>query len=297
MWHVMHDEYFFTWPPSPQLAFTVFPYVRSVYYNLWNEFVYPYEAKLNRQILGLPQPEEAPNANRRNANNDNNNNRRGERNGEGLIASFLQTIIDILDTDDDNDDDHGIEELEADNVGNQGPAVEVVIEEGQGNQDNGAQVEIELVVEGGVEWEEPAPENQGAANPDVPPEVQGEDGNQHEVPPARAVRRPSLGSILSSMSNNITGSLLLPGISFAMGEALRLLLPAAWTAAPALGLYRYGPMGRPGLLHQRWGRSLVGGCLFVVMKDALRLYVRYRKATALAQRKVKNVDKRRLERR
>jgi hypothetical protein len=77
-------------------------------------------------------------------------------------------------------------------------------------------------------------------------------------------------------------------VSFAMGELLRLALPKQWTAASS---FPRGSTMRPGLLQQQWGRSLVGGCLYVVLKDFLRLYTKYRKVAAIGNRKVKNVDR------
>ncbi len=41
-----------------------------------------------------------------------------------------------------------------------------------------------------------------------------------------------------------------------------------------------------GLLQQKWGRSVVGGCLFVVLKDAITLYCKWRRAKNQGKRKV-----------
>lgn len=52
-----------------------------------------------------------------------------------------------------------------------------------------------------------------------------------------------------------------------------------------------GGKGRPtGFLQTRWGRSLVGGCLFVGMKDAVMLYVRWKMAQNHRRRKVLDHD-------
>ena len=314
MWHAMHDEYFFTWPPSPQLAMVIFPYIRSAYYNMWKEFVYPYESKLNRQILGLPevrQDGDRGNNRQQNDRNDRNADRNADRNRDGgIITNFLQTIIDALDADDEEAPDDGA----FDNVRVVDEQVELQVGNGEGGE-----VVVEVVIEQAVEVDEeqeeaeevvpidiaglpPAPRlqpvqpdrpAQGAANPVPPVAEQPDQQGDHEVPPARAARRPGLGTILSSVSNSITSALIMPGVSYAMGEVLRMLLPTKWTAG---ALYRHGPLGRPGLLHERWGRSLLGGCLFVVMKDAIRLYVKYRKASAMMQRRIKNVDRKRLRR-
>lgn len=54
----------------------VFPYVRFVYYKLYKKLAMPHEAKLNRQLLGLPpvQPRQEPA-------NDGNQSRGPDRNG------------------------------------------------------------------------------------------------------------------------------------------------------------------------------------------------------------------------
>ena len=76
------------------------------------------------------------------------------------------------------------------------------------------------------------------------------------------------------------GALAFPAVAAVAGHALRLALPAAWTAAPAR------LSARPGLLQSQWGRSVVGGCLFIVVKDALLLYARYRTAMDHGKRRV-----------
>ncbi|KAI1505239.1 hypothetical protein F5X99DRAFT_275621 [Biscogniauxia marginata] len=87
--------------------------------------------------------------------------------------------------------------------------------------------------------------------------------------------------------NFIAGALLWPGVCYGAGEILRALLPARFVTRPASG-------PNTGLLQERWGRSLVGGCLFVVLKDMFFLYVKYRKTMNRPYRKIKNSDRRNL---
>jgi len=287
IYHIMHDDGFLAWPPSPQLALAVFPYIRSIYYNLWREFVFPYEMKLNRQILGLPpldprQNNAAARENRRN----------GDRNGEGGVIGFLQNILDALDPDDEEQAGIDIEgEVRIEVHQEEGPA-------GENNDNQDGELVFEVVVEEG-EAEENG-DNNGEAPAEVPNVPDGEipqGGNeqenhpdeQHEAPQAPPVQRAGIGTILSNVSNSLVNALILPGISFAMGEMLRLALPKSWTAAPSVRFWGL----RPGLLQQQWGRSLIGGCLYVVLKDAIRLYAKNRKVAAMSNRRVKNVDRRR----
>ncbi|POR38940.1 E3 ubiquitin-protein ligase MARCH5 [Tolypocladium paradoxum] len=307
MYHVMHEDDFLTWPPSPQLAMAVFPYVRSIYYNLWKEFILPYEVKLNRQLVGLPPAEERPNDGQQGANNQ----RHAQRNGnaDGGIIGLLQGILDALDPDGDDgqaggNDVNRIEFVHDDvEVLDGGEAGEIMVElqiEEVELDENGAPVAGGQPIEpprpldqpgddaGGPDGAAPAADEAQAAQPNDDQDQPG-----HEAPQAPP-RRMGIGTILSNVSNAIVSTLILPGISFAMGEALRLALPKAWTvAAPRNPWARYGVVGRPGLLQQQWGRSLVGGCLYIVLKDAVRVYTKSRRVAAMGNRRVKNVDRRR----
>lgn len=327
VYHVMHDDNFLTWPPSPQLAMAVFPYVRSVYLNLWREFVFPYEVNLNRQINGLPPIEprrDEPPAERQ-----------PEQRGEGGVVGFLNNLIEALEGDEADED-------EADALGPRAPGdaqeggvvIELVIQEvdhedenAQGQQPagqnqgpqqplNNENPVVRPAEEGeGGESEEseedeeddndvpplvpieepqnPAPEAVANPAPVIVPEAgaggnEAAQENQHEAPQAPPARRPGLGAILSGVSNAIVSALILPGVSYAMGELLRMVLPKQLTAASSLSR---GSTMRPGLLQQQWGRSLVGGCLYVVIKDMLRLYTKSRKVAAIGNRRVKNIDR------
>ncbi|KAG5980145.1 hypothetical protein E4U55_004350 [Claviceps digitariae] len=343
MYQSMHDDAFFAWPPSPQLAIAVFPYVRSVYYHLWREFVLPYENRLSRQILGLPPP--PPVAPNNDANQDANQDRRAQQNGEGGLAGLLQGILDALGPDDDGDDDdlhiHGLNHVELlnrdgddDGEGQGGEIMfELRIEEidgdiedmgGEQEGEDGIHVELEafeanrgdgghpdpyaLQDEDGIDIgihvdEQPldpadAPEPLPELVGDAAVGENGQEQDQHEAPQAPPARRLGLGGLLSSISNSVVSALILPGVSFVMGEALRLVLPRSWTTPASRSrwtMFAGGVGSRPGLLQQQWGRSLIGGCLFVVLKDALRVYAKSRRVTAMRNRRVKNVDRKRRE--
>ncbi|KAG5953689.1 hypothetical protein E4U53_003676 [Claviceps sorghi] len=349
MYQSLHDDTFFAWPPSPQLAIAVFPYIRSAYYHLWREFVFPYETKLSRQILGLPPVPAVPANNdaqqdaHHDANQDANQNGRPQENGEGGFVGLLQGILNALDPEDDDDDvdvndlNH-IEFLNGDDHDNgQGEGGEIMFElriegidahiDGVGGEQGGENaihvglggfganpgegghagpggVQDEAAIDGGLHVEQDARDPADAPEPRPGPVGDGEavgDGQvqgQHEAPQAPPARRLGLGGLLYSISNSVVGALILPGVSFAMGEALRLVLPRSWTATASRSPWTMfaGPGGRPGLLQQQWGRSLIGGCLFVVLKDALRVYAKSRRVAAMSNRRVKNVDRRRRER-
>ncbi|RYP20328.1 hypothetical protein DL767_009474 [Monosporascus sp. MG133] len=84
--------------------------------------------------------------------------------------------------------------------------------------------------------------------------------------------------------NFLAGALLWPGLCYSMGELIRLVLPRSLVTRPARG-------PSTGILQERWGRSLVGGCLFVALKDVFSLYVKYRRAMDRPHRKIRNVNK------
>ncbi|KAL4896937.1 hypothetical protein BDV59DRAFT_169404 [Aspergillus ambiguus] len=88
-----------------------------------------------------------------------------------------------------------------------------------------------------------------------------------------------------SLSDIFLGSLAFPAISASMGGLLKYVLPKSWTSASTL------ERSRPGLLQTRWGRTVIGGCVFVLLKDALVLYCRWKLAQTHRRRKVLNYDR------
>lgn len=117
------------------------------------------------------------------------------------------------------------------------------------------------------------------------------------VPPAPAVNNNAAGAnnirnweirqdfSPSGVLNLAMGALFFPTVAAFMGDILKHALPAHWVGR-GLGL-RYA--GRsPGLLKEKWGRTIVGGCLFVVLKDVVTLYCKWKKARDFGKRKVMN---------
>ena len=84
-----------------------------------------------------------------------------------------------------------------------------------------------------------------------------------------------------AFADAMLGALAFPAAAAAMGHALRLALPKAWTATPTRWAQR-----PTGLLQTQWGRSVVGGCLVLVAKDAMVLYARWRLARDHQRRRV-----------
>ena len=100
-----------------------------------------------------------------------------------------------------------------------------------------------------------------------------------------AINGQNLVHETSSLADIVLGALAFPAISATMGGLLKCVLPKSWTTASTL------ERGRPGLLQTRWGRSVIGGCVFVLLKDALVLYCRWKLAQTHRRRKVLNYDR------
>jgi hypothetical protein len=119
--------------------------------------------------------------------------------------------------------------------------------------------------------------DEAAAAPNVPREPR-QRGNR--------VRRERNLAVIDTVSvaDSMLGALVFPSIAAAVGEALKYALPKSWVTPPIKGK-------STGFLQARWGRSILGGCLFVALKDALMLYVRWKMAKNHRMRSVLDYDK------
>lgn len=127
----------------------------------------------------------------------------------------------------------------------------------------------------------------GGDEPAAPEEnqQQNEGGNQDDQLLGR--RQGDIINETSNIADVVLGALVFPAISASMGGLLKYVLPKSWTTTP----YSLFERGRPGLLQTRWGRSVVGGCAFVLLKDVLLLYCRWKLSQTHRKRRVMNYDK------
>jgi hypothetical protein len=167
--------------------------------------------------------------------------------------------------------------------------------------------DLELVVELGIGEEEPAPQQPveaQLANPEVAqagqneaqPDANAEAGQQQPngPPGPQADDEWQLAGrdiYPLDVASTVMGALFFPAISSLMGDLLKHTLPRKWVMKPFLSDFIISPrkmkaLPATGLLQEKWGRSIVGGCLFVVMKDALILYVKWKRARDQGKRKV-----------
>ena len=180
--------------------------------------------------------------------------------------------------------------------------------EGEPNEADAANAAADAAMEGGgfvveldINLGLNGGEDEGEA--DVPPlgaqANDNEDGNGNGNAPAAAAAGNQNGGVhqifgprgedivdgTSGLGQSVLGALAFPWVAAGMGGLLSFALPASWmTNANWMN-------GRPGLLRNRWGRTVIGGMAFVVLKDALMLYCRWRIAQGFRQRRIMDFDK------
>ena len=79
--------------------------------------------------------------------------------------------------------------------------------------------------------------------------------------------------------------LILPLLASCIGMLLRVTLLQAWANSDSV------TTSGPGLLEEKWARSVIGGMLFTVFKDLFAVYIRYKRAQIHGQSKVLVYDK------
>lgn len=287
---------FGVWPPSASLAFAVLPYVRQAYNAGYKRLFAEREKRWLREIqprVGQGQGADGAEGGRAAGEGG----QAGGVDGEREDDNMFEVRIDGGIWEEWEGEDEGMPELEEAQDAAQPPR--------QQDRNPGPQAQ-----------ERP----DGQADP--PPDIQdnrGNDANAHPIPDAlpaapqqqaqpqpqaqqqqpnganpNAGQQPQAERRLSfsptSIASSVLGALIFPSLAGMSGELLKLLLPATWTTAPVLapkfGLGGRGGRVATGLLQEKWGRSLVGGCAFVVVKDAVMLYVRWRMARIQGERRV-----------
>ncbi|KAJ4305012.1 hypothetical protein N0V90_000541 [Kalmusia sp. IMI 367209] len=249
-----------TWPPSAAFTVAALPYARGIYNSFYERFCAPHERRWLKEV----QPR--------------------------------ADVVDEIDEEAQDDDEAILNAIAEEDM--DGEAGDEIVE-----------VDVDLLFDwnaGGEADNNNAPENppvpiaRGPGRPlDAPPVDEAPAAvEQDDAAPApdvprqpaqprqrRVVRRErNIGFSTSLMADTILGALVFPSIAAAVGEALKYALPNSWVTLPT--------SGKPtGFLQARWGRSILGGCLFVGLKDALLLYVRWKMAQNHRQRRVLDFDK------
>jgi len=251
---------FSQWPPSAGLAFAVLPYIRSAY-NMYYENVW---AEKERQWLREIQP--------RSGQNDTNNEA-----GDAALEEVMQDGEEAENVFEVRIDGGVWEEWEED-PGQPQPAA----------QQNRVAAPLQQPAPQGANEQAQPPPNIPDNRPQQGRQQQGQPIAQHQNQHQLAGER-RLSFSPTAIAETVLGAILFPTIAGVSGDLLKLILPKSWTS----GSVAYG-IARPsakGLLQEKWGRSLVGGCLFVVAKDAIMLYVRWKMAQMHRRRRVLDYDK------
>jgi len=311
---VAHDE-LLTWPPSPRWAMTLMPVVQLSYSYLLYDFFGPLERRLNRALRGLPAAENdaapgaeagpagaAPQAAAAAAA------ARDEEEAEGLWGAFanlgravLGLFLDVRVEGAGNVDAGVAEEhfeirigAEVEDDQDDLDAGHILGEEDLEEGDDGFQLLAEAAAQH-EDQQEPADREQPQPQPPAAEQPEPQAAQPNQPPPQNQNGRNNQRrnndapetSYLTLIINSVVTSLLFPAISYGMGELIRAAAPKSWVT-PARVWGRKGPAG---LLQQRWGRSLVGGCLFVVLRDAIALYTKYRRVQVRTKRRIRNIER------
>ncbi|KAH6631449.1 hypothetical protein F5144DRAFT_547555 [Chaetomium tenue] len=293
-----------TWPPSPQWAMTLMPVVQLSYSYLLHDLFGPLERRLNRALRGLPATEDEAEPEARLAPNRPAARHEEEADGvRGAWANLTRAVRGLFGDDDDADEPPAVDWQVQHHV-------EVRIGGGGGGDNGGEDHTDEEDIRDALDEaaqrrrdipQEPQPQPQQQQQQQQPPAAQQPApqaaGNQNEEGgngggngggnAGAGENNNDPASFFGLIINSVVTSLLFPAISYSMGELIRAVVPKGWVS-PARSWRSRAP---PGLLQQRWGRSLAGGCLFVVLRDALALYTKYRRVQVRMKRKIKNVER------
>ena len=162
---------------------------------------------------------------------------------------------------------------------------------GQGANGDGGDGQQALLMELDLEVEvfedDAAGGNDHIPQPQAPQNQDGAAQNQQQGANLNPLgRQNNLIITTSHLADAVLGALIFPSVSAVMGALLKAALPPSWTT-PSLSSYK----GRSGLLQTRWGRTIVGGCLFVVLKDTVFLYSRWKLAQSHRKRRILDYDR------
>lgn len=301
-----------SWPPSPAWVMTALPWVSFSYNRIYFDLFGPYERRLNKALRGRGLPdEEVPAADGNNGgehqgNAGANNANPPEEENEGYFAQALRVGNAVLNMigDENNDEEivaeielqigpeedeqqvaqelqNEIDELNEIAAGNHGVPDVVVIEEEHAPHEPQQAEEAEE----GADAAEPPPAIGIEPRADARPAQNGNNGNNQQAPeePIREARGTS--TTLTDLVNGVVSALTFPLVCWASGEVLRHTLPSSWVTRP-------NPRVVTGLLQEQWGRSLVGGAVFIVARDMANLYTKHRQVEVRKHRRVRNVPRR-----
>lgn len=303
-----------SWPPSPAWVMTALPWVSFSYNRIYFDLFGAYERRLNKSLRGRGLPNENAPAAEDNDGDVQQFNAGAdhaappEEEDEGYFAQALRLGNAVLNMMGDDNNDEGIvaeielqigpeedeqqvaqelqNEVDALNeiaAGNRvAPEVVVVQEENAQEPQQAGQVE-----EGG-DAAEPPPAIRIEPRAEAQPVQNANNDNNQQAPeePIREARGTS--TTLTDLVNGVVSALTFPLVCWASGEVLRHTLPTSWVTRPNSRVVT-------GLLQEQWGRSLVGGAMFIVARDMVNLYSKHRQVEVRKHRRVRNVPRRKVK--
>jgi hypothetical protein len=260
------------WPPSAAFSFAALPYLRGFYNAFYERVCLPREQKWLKEIQPRAGTEDAADAQDGDEHHDH-----VHDHDEGIDGVEIEVDFDIFaDWNNGGADDHDHNHDDRDHL--PVPVARPIDAPPLDDDEMPALLDVEA--------------QEGAPAPNIP--IQPAQPRRQ-----RARRERNLATFSThSLADTIIGALIFPSIAAAMGELLKVSLPASWVKPPAgasatswLGGWNNVIKNRPtGFLQTRWGRSLVGGCLFVGLKDAMLLYVRWKMAQNHRRRRILDHD-------
>ncbi|KAI4183353.1 MAG: hypothetical protein LQ346_006354 [Caloplaca aetnensis] len=251
------------WPPSAVMTLAMLPYIRAVYKGLRRRLVLEREKEWARQI----QPRGGEDAG--NANDDGAQGQLPGDDDQGGGMNFeLGVELEIIEE----------EEVPEEQGQHEDPVNDAAQDEQQGVEREHAQDDAHFPDQNPGQPEDqrqnPNPHDvHDGANPAARGQNAGLPAEQHRV-----VR---LVPLVSAVVHSMMGALAFPAVAASMGGLISLVLPHSWKVPPT-----YWDRRSSGFLQSQFGRSVVGGCLFILLKDTLSLYSKYRVAQDHAQRRV-----------
>ncbi|KAL8686221.1 MAG: hypothetical protein Q9218_007260 [Villophora microphyllina] len=256
----------YLWPPSVAMTLSTLPYIHVVYKGLMRKVFQEREKTWVRQI----QPRAGEEGD--NANNDAQEPAPEEAEAAGGLNFELGVELEIIEE----------EEVEVQPGGQQQEGVNDImpdlVDVGNPRQAQGQNQPENPEPQANVQHnndqnQRPQPGHNHAAQAPPP--------NPHPAPLAEQHRVIRLVPLVSAFVHTMIGALAFPAVAAATGGLISVLLPRAWKMPPSKWDRR-----PPGFLQTQFGRSVLGGCLFLVLKDTLSLYSKYRLAQDHMQRRV-----------
>jgi len=237
------------WPPSPALTIAILPYLRSAYNEIYKHSLSNLEKTWDQAVQRRPREEE--------------------------------TTQQVADQAAANGDGRAIFDLEVEIINR-----EVVEEGGPAERRNNFD---------GIPRDEdalPAQAGQGLQDGNLQAgNLQA--GNVNGIANGNQGWEFRQNISTTNIASTILGALFFPAVSSLMGDLLKISLPSSWVSKQVsrsagglawIGMGNGG--GTKGLLQEKWGRSIIGGCLFVVLKDVVILYCKWKKARDFGKKRV-----------